>query len=89
MKSLVSKDENMFIFGCPHCGGTVVVNQSETACCIFRHAVYKANGSQVNPHASKNECDRLVENNLVNGCGKPFRFVYSQPYNYVEKCDYI
>ena len=28
----------------------------------------------VNPHASKNECDRWVADKVVYGCGKPFKF---------------
>jgi hypothetical protein len=28
----------------------------------------------VNPHASKAECEKWVRNGEVYGCGKPFRF---------------
>lgn len=88
-RKLVKEEGDFFIFECPHCDGTVIVNRSETACCIFRHAVHNSNFQQINPHTPKEECDRLRETNQVHGCAKPFRFVYSKPQNYVEKCDYI
>ena len=44
---------------------------------------------QINPHTSKNICDKLFHDNKIYGCGKPFRFVYNSTGNYVEICDYI
>lgn len=85
----VREEGEFFIFECPHCNGTVIVHRSETACCIFRHAVQNSTFQQINPHTPKEECDRLRESGQIHGCAKPFRFVYSNPQNYVEKCDYI
>lgn len=85
----VKEDGDVFQFLCPHCKGGIITLKNETRCCIFRHAVLKQNYQQINPHTSKEECERLKEQDLVEGCCKPFRFVYSQPNNYVEKCDYI
>ena len=86
----VKQDGEYFIFNCPHCvDGVIIVHQKETACCIFRHAIRKSNGQQINPHTPKEECDRLFDGGLIEGCGKPFRFVYSTTGNYVEKCGYI
>ena len=86
------QDENAFIFLCPHCDGTIVVQQAEINCQIFRHGILKDTGNQVNPHSSKQECEHLYQNNLIYGCGKPFR-VYrdneSSTWNYVDICDYI
>lgn len=42
-------------------------------CGIFRHAIYKNNFSDVNPHASKIECDNWILTNSVYGCAKPFK----------------
>lgn len=53
--------------------------------------IMKSNKQQVNPHASKEECDVLIEKNLVYGCCKPFRIYRgnSGDYEYVDVCDYI
>lgn len=87
-----NQDENTFVFLCPHCDGTVVVHQSEVNCQIFRHGTMKDSGQQLNPHLPKHECDHLSQNNLIYGCGKPFR-IYKDPdspnWNYVDICDYI
>ena len=87
--NLVAQDNDSFIFNCPHCNEIVEVEKKQTNCCIFRHAVYKNNMQQVNPHTPKVKCDQLVSENKVFGCCKPFRFVYKETGNYVEICDYI
>jgi len=87
-----NQTENIFEFNCPHCDSIVIVNFNEVNCQIFRHAVLKENGNQINPHASKQECDDLIQNNLIYGCGKPFRIYKdnnSLNWNYVDICDYI
>jgi hypothetical protein len=84
--------ENIFIFKCPHCDGTVIVTGNEVNCQIFRHAILKDTGNQINPHSSKQDCDYLFNNNLIYGCGKPFRFFKdneSSNWNYVDICHYI
>ena len=89
-KRAVEKVDGTFVFQFPHCDGTVIVAEAETACRIFRHASYKQPGNPpINPHTPKAECDRLVNENLVDGCAKPFLFVFAEPQNYVEICDYI
>lgn len=85
-------EERIYIFSCPHCNGTIIVNETEVNCQIFRHAVLKKTGEQLNPHASKQDCDYLEENNLIYGCGKPFRFFKGElgsNWSYVDICDYI
>lgn len=90
----VSEDQ-AYVFSCPHCLGSVVVHVSEVNCQIFRHAVLKNSGeqqviAQVNPHAPKEELKYLVENDLVYGCGRPFRmFQENGLWSYVDVCDYI
>ena len=78
----------MIIVLCPHCDGTVVVEQLN--CQIFRHGVYKANGQQMNPHTPKEECDAAVEKERIYGCGKPFKVVLNEESKYTAIiCDYI
>ena len=80
--------ENLnIVITCPHCNDPILIDQLN--CKIFRHAVFKDSGKQINPHASKLECNNYISNNLIYGCGKPFRIIKSnQQYN-VEICDYI
>lgn len=66
---------------CPHCDGLVeimVVN-----CGIFRHGTFR-DGQQLPPHASEPEIRKWLADDLVLGCGKPFR---SDGIT-VEKCGY-
>jgi hypothetical protein len=80
----------MLFVTCPHCAQLIEIESIN--CAIFRCAVMKQTGQQVNPHAPKMECDRLAEQGLIYGCGKPFR-LESDPnseggYRAVI-CDYI
>lgn len=74
----------MFVVICPHCGGAVEV--VEVNCRIFRHGVFRETFQQIPPHASKEECDAWVAENLVIGCAKPFRL---KDDGTPEICDYI
>ena len=82
-----------FVVICPHCGTEIII--SKLNCGIFRHAVLKATGAQVDPHASKASCDDLIKNNLIYGCGKPFRILASAEGKdktvafVAQPCDYI
>jgi hypothetical protein len=84
-------NEEYYIFECPHCGATIQVMSAEVNCQIFRHGVIKNTGEQVNPHASKEECEKLVEMNLAYGCCKPFKLFRGNNglIEYIEKCDWI
>ena len=48
---------------------------------------------QMDPHTTKEICDELSNNNLIYGCGKPFRIIIDltgETTQYiVEICDYI
>ena len=76
-------------FNCPHCGGEILVIDSEIACGIFRHGVFKHNGEQIPPHASKVECDAYFEENKIYGCGRPFRVSKNAGNITIEICDYV
>ena len=84
----VIQDGNIYIFNCPHCQDIITVNKKQLNCCIFRHGVFKNNMKQINPHSSKETCDRLKKENKIIGCGKPFMFIKSDNPR-IEICDYI
>ena len=48
---------------CPHCKESIIIE--EINCAIFRHAILKINNEQINPHASKDICDSLIEKKLI------------------------
>jgi hypothetical protein len=72
---------------CPHCNGSIIIE--ELNCSIFRHAILKENGNQINPHAQKEECENYIEKNLIYGCGKPFIVIFRDNKYISEICDYI
>ena len=74
----------MFSVICPHCQLFVWIEQVN--CRIFRHAVYKNTGEPIPPHSAESECLRLVTEDKVWGCAKPFRLNSN---NEPEICDYI
>lgn len=78
----------MFTVICPHCSDLIWIEQIN--CGIFRHGVFKHNHQQIPPHAPKEECEHFISQNLIYGCGQPFRIrldVNGQPI--VEICDWI
>ena len=76
--------EKELIINCPHCDQLILI--IELNCRIFRCGILKSNGEQINPHSNKNICDDLSTNNLIYGCGKPFRIDGN---NNVLICEYI
>lgn len=79
-------------FLCPHCKGCILVNLKELNCCIFRHGIYKSGvniGKQIDPHMKKPLCDKLINKNLIYGCGKPFKIVKRNNIFIAEPCGYI
>jgi hypothetical protein len=79
-------DKSIFVVKCPHCG--IMIEIVEFNCRIFRCGVFKhPSYEQIAPHLPKEECDRLVLNNSIYGCGKPFRIPEGSLDPIV--CDYI
>lgn len=74
---------------CPHCNEFFIVNKNEINCGIFRHAIFKNNLQQINPHENKINCDNMINNDLVYGCAKPFKITVISDNYVVEICDYI
>lgn len=85
------EENKCYLFYCPHCELPIQVEKNQVNCSIFRHAIMKEGGTQVNPHAPKNICDKLFEEKKVYGCCKPFRLLKNEKgeVNKVEICDYI
>ncbi len=81
--------DNYIIVECPHCKNQIQIFKNEINCAIFRHGILKLTGIQIGPHSSKKECDEFVLNDLIYGCGKPFRIVNDNEIYKIEKCDYI
>ena len=77
------------ILSCPHCEMQILIMENEINCAIFRHGAYKENMNQINPHTCKEECERLVKENLIHGCGKPFRLIKENNEYKAIICDYI
>jgi len=77
---------NSYFISCPHCQTTIEILDDQINCQIFRCGVYKTpHLSPINPHSSEIECRRLIDDNLIWGCGQPFRFDGQN----VNQCDYI
>ena len=76
---------------CPHCKYPVLIEKLN--CHIFRHGTFKSSGKQINAHASKELCDLYLQNDIIFGCGKPFKVIKCMSVNKSEFiaviCDYI
>ena len=82
-------ENDYIIIECPHCKQNILVYKKEFNCKIFRHGVYKKNLKQIDPHLPKKECDRLKKNDLIYGCGKPYKLVEENGLYSTIVCDYI
>lgn len=75
---LADSDEEIR-YVCPHCNGPQSLPESEIRCTIFRHGRFQHTWRQIPQHASREECDRYVRNNmLAEGCARPYRLVRSE-----------
>lgn len=84
---IFNSEDQAYSFECPHCDMLIQVLQTQTNCCIFRCGIMKDTQEPINPHLSKYICDRLSEEDMILGCGKPFKINISELY--AVKCDYI
>ena len=76
------------IITCPHCNDSILIEQLN--CKIFRHGILKSNNTQINPHANEEECCYYINNNLIYGCGKPFKIVENENNELTSViCEYI
>jgi len=72
---------------CPHCDGGIEIHFTEINCNIFRHGIFKVTGMPMNPHESKENCEKYFDAGLIHGCGKPFEL--DQTTRTAVICDYI
>lgn len=86
----------IYTLECPHCYGTIQIQENQINCSIFRHAIWKDPQKEAktpfNPHAPKKECDRALQNGEILGCGKPFKFKYinkTTRKGELIACDYV
>jgi hypothetical protein len=77
----------MIVVTCPHC--ELLVEIESINCAIFRHGVFKKDNKQINPHSSKEDCDRYINNDMIIGCGKPFKLEFEKNEYKAIICDYI
>ena len=80
--------DNYIIIICPHCNVEILVYENEIKCAIFRHGIYKDTYKQINPHLSRELCEKLINDNLIIGCGKPFQLIKKNNTWKAEICDY-
>ena len=78
---------NDILVVCPHCELLFLVES--VACGIFRHAVDKISYVQINAHADKSTCDKLIADDSIIGCGKPMRVVVEEGVHRAVVCDYV
>lgn len=83
----MSEEKQEHVLICPHCKDYILINKIN--CAIFRHGILKNNGKQIDPHSPKELCEYYINNNLIYGCGKPFRIVNNNGTLETEVCDYI
>lgn len=76
------------ILQCPHCSELIIIRKIN--CGIFRHGIFIKTNKQINPHATKEVCERYIREKNIYGCGKPFRVKLDNDKNLkTEICDYI
>jgi hypothetical protein len=70
---------------CPYSDCNIAIEVAEINCAIFRCGIYKHSGKQIDPHLSKEECDRIKKEDKIWGCGRPFKLVNGK----LIECNYI
>jgi len=81
--------DNHIIIQCPHCKEYIQILKKEFNCKIFRHGILKSNLKQIDPHLKREDCDRLKNEDLIYGCGKPFQLIELNGSYIAVICDYI
>ena len=74
---------------CPYCSLFILILKNEFNCKIFRHGTFKDTNKQIHPHLSKEKCDKLAKDDLIYGCGKPYKLVKQNKKWIAVKCGYV
>ena len=77
----------MIFLECPAC--KINLEIIELNCCIFRCGIIKKSFKQIDPHLSKIECEKLIKNDEIYGCGSPFQVIKNNEEYKTIICDYI
>jgi hypothetical protein len=77
----------MNIVQCPNC--SIYIEVLQLNCQIFRCGILKETMQQIPPHSSKDVCDKLKEDDLIFGCGKPFKVCIIDGKYHPEITEYI
>ena len=83
----ITLDNNYYVYKCPHCGIQCITAINEVNCKIFRCGIFKETYNQINPHATKPECDAYVLQNRIYGCAKPYIIDINNML--IFPCDYV
>jgi hypothetical protein len=84
----MSETQLNIIVSCPHCNDLILIEQLN--CMIFRHGVLKSNNTQIDPHTNKADCDNYKNNDLIYGCGNPFKVIKNNNNEFQAIiCEYI
>jgi hypothetical protein len=87
---MITTDNNLLIFQCPHCFNWIEVYINEINCQIFRHGILKTTLQQINPHSTEQQCNEYVSKDLIYGCSRPFKLSQINTNTYkVDICDYM
>jgi hypothetical protein len=71
-ESFFFHDGDWIIFTCPKCRRALSVHENDTNCRQFVCVGSKQHGTFANPHATQEECARLIESGEWIGCGCAF-----------------
>lgn len=85
----MNNDLDLIIVKCPHCESYVTVLKNEINCAIFRHAIFKDTFIPIDPHSTLQECEKLLSENKIFGCAKPFQIKFINNIAIAFKCEYI
>ena len=87
------KDDDYIVVECPYCFMKILILKKDFNCKIFRHGVYKKNSKQIDPHMKKKDCVKLVKENKIYGCGKPYKLQVikseEKELYFTEICGYV
>ncbi len=80
----------VLIYPCPNCELLCTTGINEINCCIFRHGFNVKLQQQIQPHESKDNCDKFRnDKESYVGCCKPYQIVKVDGKYFVKVCDYI
>lgn len=77
------------IFNCPTCSCMIQIFKKDLNCHIFRHGIFKSNGKQINPHSDEKTVLGYISQDLIYGCGHPFKIENKDSKLAISVCEWI